>query len=387
MIDQSDIDQRLRESGKVWRDELPQSRGIDEWRFRTSHVGRRSWHVLSAATRLIAAAAVVFVLIRALPPPSTGSGTALGSTSAPVRTSTTSAESQHPTTTDTPAVMTTPSNMSSVPSGAPSPDPTPSIYDNVVSVGDQVVAFGHLFEAGTGAWLCPQVVGFPPDVGCIGTVFVRVNGLDPRDYPGQEAQAVVPGSDQPERRWVTEFLRVEGSWDGSAVEAIRVIPADQQPLGSLFEPPGVPCDAPIGGWTGESGSGDQEAAAAALQAEVTQNPETYVGVWSAEPDPSTDPTLSVVVVGTVEDVESVGPRLRSIYAYDLCIVRADYSRAELDEALRELAVEGRNWELYVDPAIARVVVKVPAFDHVVSEAIGRFSDLVAVRAIVVRAGS
>jgi len=122
----------------------------------------------------------------------------------------------------------------------------------VIEDGDAVVAFGNLFESEDPprALLCPMATGWYPDFGCIGTVFVPVDGVDIFDLPGREAQP--HASSVPEQAWITWYVRVDGIWSEGAIQATRAERTDSPSVAEYLDSliprqPEIPCEPPDGG--------------------------------------------------------------------------------------------------------------------------------------------
>jgi hypothetical protein len=107
----------------------------------------------------------------------------------------------------------------------------------------------------------------------------------------------------------------------------------------------------------------------------------YVGIWLAE---STDATAGVlvraVVVGTVGDVSDVAAKLTAIYPFNLCVVQVEFSAADLQPVLDQLAGIDERWHLDIEPSVDRVVVTTTTLEPSAAEAIAAFSDKVEIRA-------
>ena len=124
----------------------------------------------------------------------------------------------------------------------------------------------------------------------------------------------------------------------------------------------------------------------ALEVELSSHPDMYAGLWSAEnTDANGETAVSAVVVGTVVEVDTVAARLHSMYPFNLCVVRVEYSDRDLQEVAGLITKLNRPWDVQVDPSVNRVVVRVPVLDRPTVDALDPYSDKVEIRAIVERA--
>lgn len=120
-----------------------------------------------------------------------------------------------------------------------------------------------------------------------------------------------------------------------------------------------------------------------LEGLVSRNPDKYAGITSAViTDADGRTTDYVAVVGTIGDIDPLAPFLHSRYPYNLCIVRADRSAAELEEVAAALRKLNYPWDIWIDAAIARVAVHVPIFDQPTAEAIRPYASSVSIRPLV-----
>lgn len=218
--------------------------------------------------------------------------------------------------------------------------------------------------------LAPQT---PPE--CAFNALVPVTGVDVREL-GRELAG----------QWVTDYLRVEGVWTDGAIAANSVSSLELPRATEILSPlgsPGVPCEPPSGGWSRYPDGPDGERAAAALEAEVESHPEKYSGLWTgAITDSNENPVDLVVVVGTVADVESVAADLRALYPFNLCVTHVDYSRGQLEGVIESLSAGFADWDVTLDPSIARIVVRLPAFDPRAAEATAPYESEVVVLPVV-----
>lgn len=397
MTDRDDIDRLLRESGERWRSTHLPLPTVNEAMFREHRAAgsASTMRWLPAVAGLAILALVAAVALRTALADPTGPGVGLPPTPA------TSTSSPPPETSLPPAAA--PTTASPLPESTATPGATPSAsqlksndpltdFPAIVRDGDPVVAYGNMFEteAESEALLCRWAGGWPPDVGCVGmgteAVVVTIRGVDVRDFPGDEADPNVP--DLPRGTWVSNYVRVDGVWANGALEATHIELAQQPSIRELSRLTEVPCEPPAGGWPGYPQDPEVVGRAEdALEAEVSGNPDEYAGISSAVAmDADGRIADSVVVVGTVVDIDSVAPKLHSIFPFNLCIVRAEYSARELQDVVDALADMKRGWEIWIDTSIARVAVYVPVFDQATEDAIRQYSSIVSVRPILVRSG-
>jgi hypothetical protein len=244
------------------------------------------------------------------------------------------------------------------------------------------VAYGNLFETSTAseALMCRSAGGWAPDIGCLGNAVFKVRGVEVRDMAGSVADPNVP--DLPAGTLVSDYVRVEGVWQGDALVATNVEPAERPSTLQLLALPAVPCEPPRGGWPSfpadrAFGSG------AVLRAMVGSDPDTYTGTSFAA-STGADGRIGelVALVGTLDDVESVTAELRSIHPFNLCVVGSKYSSSELQEIADNLSAVNPDWELQVDAAVGRVGVRIPVFDQAAADALAMYSDVVLVAPVV-----
>lgn len=330
-----DVDRLLHDEALAWRATVPVSRVYDMAEVRAVSAARlqRSPAVLGlvGATVAVIALATVTLSLRGQPP-GLGAGT----------------------------------NQSNEPTNVQASE---IVQGEVVRVGDRVIGSGHLVAAGDEMALCALVVAAGPRMACVGSKFVPVLGL---------AREAVPGHQDGDDDWVSDYVEVLGRWTGDAVQATGVRLA--------VEPPGdpdmtVPCPAPPGGWPGIGTPDAAESAQQDLDRLLTRQPDRFVGLWPAViPNGAGDGRA--IVVGTVDDPAEAGSELSGVYPFNLCIVKVTYSNSDLDEAARHLVGLGRDWNVRIDPALDRVVVRTAVLDESTLAAVAPVSERVIVRPIV-----
>jgi hypothetical protein len=330
MNDDRDIDRLLHEAGARWRSVVAVDRDVAAVPFRAGAARHsiRQTFVAVGSVGVLGAALVIMIGLR-FPAAADPSDSQIAGTQ-PVRT-------QPPLGSQWPVVDTSP-------------------YVNVVYPGDAVVATGVLADHKGKLYLCPtQLVAGTGVIGCLGTGLVLV---------------------WPTADWDGTSARVEGAWDGESITATEMTAVS--PPSRLSLPP-IPCDPPVGGWPGFPTSEDGESAALALQEEVDRHPERYLGLWGASTTGKAgEMSNRAVVVGTVDDVQSVTAALTAIYPFNLCVVSSDFSAAALLPVVDELDALGYHWQVDLEPRVGRVEVWTTALSPAMAEALARFSDKVEV---------
>jgi hypothetical protein len=256
------------------------------------------------------------------------------------------------------------------------PPPSAGNARAVVEDGDSVSAVGRVTLTGTAApVLCRfglQLMPYRPELvpSCSG-VRVPLAGPDLEGLPGWRSVG--------EDAWISDDVRVLGTWQGGVIEVASAVAADAAPP---FFPPrdrGVPCPTPAGGWPDAGDLDSMEAATARLEAEIAAYPTLYVGSWWAS-GPSAP--AGAAVVGTVDGAGDAIERLEEKYPYALCVVRFPYSRAALDAAAGQIAAMNSEWVVNVWPPLGKVLVQVPVLDASAHLSLKPFGDKVEVQALV-----
>lgn len=338
MTSDRDIDRRLHDEGARWRSEVSIDRDVSDVPFRERSTRRLIGQTVLGVSSVGLLAAVFAVLIGLRSSPAVGpSGGETPGTQ----------QSAH-----------TPQSAGTQPAAA-----TPSYLD-VVYPGDTVVATGALAAHKGKLYLCPtKLLAITGGIGCMGDLVLVWGAAD----------------------WDGTYARVEGSWDGESIMATAVT-AGQSPRGPSWPP--IPCDPPVGGWPDLPTSEDGEAAGLALEEEVQRHPDRYLGLWpAATTNTAGEVSNRALVVGTVEDVESVTAALTAIYPFNLCVVRSDFSAAELQPVVDELEALGYPWHVGLEPRVGRVEVWTTVLTPRMAEAIARFSDKVEVHPTLRRSSS
>jgi hypothetical protein len=268
------------------------------------------------------------------------------------------------------------------PSRTPLPAETPApsatdLGDEVGRDGDSVTAAGKIVQLpGDTPRLCFYLgvttasMSQPVDAGCH-PLRVPVDGVDLERLPGWTERG---------GGGMSGYLEAKGTWaEGTLV--VRDVFAAIAPRPFVIPP--APCEAPPGGWPGRPSAEDAveaEASSLRLTDEVDDNPALYSGIWVADLEGA-----APIVVGTVGKVEEVRERLAEIYPYNMCVVKVDYSAAQLQPVADRLAQSDGRWWTDVDPATARVLVDLPVLDEEAVSRIGADADKVTVRPLVARA--
>lgn len=334
MNDDRDVDRLLHEGGARWRSGVKVDLHVEDVRFR-AHSERHRIGQLAAAAGSVAVIAAVFAVV-------------IGLRLAPVSPSASQIAGTQPVDSQTPI-----GTSEARESPWPAVDTTP--YLSVVYPGDRVMASGTLGRQNDKTYLCPTVLlGIEGGLGCMSTGLVLVWGAE---------------------GWEGEDVQLEGTWDGDELTS-TVVSAGPPPARPTRPP--IPCDPPAGGWPETPTSVDSDAAVAALQAEVDDHPSRYVGLWGASNKDSTGAVSNrAVVVGTVEDVQSVTAALTAIYPFSLCVVASDFSAADLQPIAAELKDLDFPWQVDLEAQVGRVEVWTTALSPAMAEALAQFSSKVA----------
>jgi hypothetical protein len=210
----------------------------------------------------------------------------------------------------------------------------------VSQVDQRVSGFGSLVrEADGSVRLCafavvPAPAG-PPLVGSCYPPHVPVAGAPESAFTVKEDGG----------RARSDTVHVEGVYRYGTVSLDKVEPRGR-PLGARIVTQDVPCDAPPGGWRTRSAyteAADFQQARVRLAQVVDADPETYAGRRVGYPD-NRRTGVSVLVVGTVGDVEQARRAVASVYKDNLCVYRARFSAADLDRTVAELKAGGVSSE-------------------------------------------
>lgn len=228
--------------------------------------------------------------------------------------------------------------------------------------GDRVVGTGFLIESPSGAvQLCIGGFGRGANSPGCSVVAVAVTAVD---------WDLVPGATRAEGIWYAEDVEVRGSWTESALQ-LESVTSHPRPS---YTPPSNPCSADEGDGTGLE-TAEEEAALAALGSEVFGNPERYAGLWRA----ASRDNLGRVVVAVVEDPNELRPKLGTLYPFPLCVIRAEFSGADLSTALSSLGESTPDWLARLDYPTNRVIVSVGVITEAIQAKLQPFADRVFVR--------
>jgi hypothetical protein len=181
----------------------------------------------------------------------------------------------------------------------------------------------------------------------------------------------VPGAQRDAGAWFAPHVFVRGTWTGSEVRIESVTAA---PLSNSGPPVPASCgedDATDGDPNGPP----DEAALQPINAEVLGNPDRYAGLWRAA---SADGT-GVMVVEVVGDVSAVEAKLRRLYPYALCLVKAKFSETQLNSTLRAIGPATQKWRAEVDYPTNRVIVSVATSTDEIQERLEPFLDRISIR--------
>ncbi len=368
-------DRLLQDAGEVWRAGVFPGRDVDvEW---FTDEPRSLPPILRRATAAIAGVVMVgvaVIFLQLVPPTDIRPGAS--------RAGEVAVSSATP-------IGETPTPSQALASSPPVPTTSPTApaeieMGDVVHLGDSVAASGYIIEGkDEPAALCRGLTFLGTYPGCSdGTSGVPIFDVDVRSLPGWDTGADLPDSSV-ESYWVTNYLRVLGSWQGDGIRSTQITPTERPSEVTQTRP--VPCDPPRRGWPGQGTPEDYESAWLELQNEVNRHPEEYVGLWWAvfdvERGPSSD---GVQVVGAVSDVDTTTARLASIFPFNLCVVRVPFSARDLNEVADHLSdlqiVHARE----IDPVIDRLVIRPLALDSRTAEAVRPFADRIVLEPLVER---
>jgi hypothetical protein len=239
--------------------------------------------------------------------------------------------------------------------------------DAVVRDGDLVVGQGEVVALpGRPVQLCPprpvvalDIPNPPPPPPC--EIAVTVVGLDLGKLSGrQERDGAVWGG-----------ARVEGVYRAGTLTVTRqeatVYPAPKD--AAAADP--VPCPEPSGGWPRQPDRALLEPALGRLQQVIRKNSTVFNDVYIRYPygwhlqDQTNRKGTEVYVVGTVGDIAEARRMLEAVFpAEHLCVTRATWSMAEMNEAERQLrSAEARQAgvsdvrpEVLTDRVVAHLLV-------------------------------
>jgi hypothetical protein len=348
-----DVDAMLRRAGEAWRSGVEENWQIDPRWFEDRQSPSRFLAIVKGAATLILVLAVVVA------------GFVLTGRPGPDGSATPSPSNGH-------LSVDAPSNTPSVAPSVPTSQPT-QLFD-IISDGERVVAMGTLLEDKSGhTTLCGQTVSFAfaPGGGgpaCDPAVLVDVLGIEARSFPGQELGGT----------WVSEYVRVEGTWSGSLIEATAAVPS---------EPPSpsreVPCATPARGWPGTGPAAIEQPKLSSLEEFVANDPADYSGVWVGQIG---DTEQTAVVVGTLSDPRVVFEQLAASYPYNLCVVAVPYGASQLQATAGQLqtVAHERPWEISVDKPADRVRITTIVLDQQLADLLSVYTNEIVVETVVIR---
>lgn len=248
----------------------------------------------------------------------------------------------------------------------------------VVSEGDTVVASGNvlLSRDAEDPVLCrlgPVLSKMGASPSC-SSVQVAVSRLDPTTLPGWRRQGDVSVSDP---------VTLTGLWRDGKLEVSNAVSSQAPPY--LPDPGVVPCAAPDTGWPGDGDPDAMEAASGRLSAEVDARPELYSGIWGAWIGTARSGPRAVVV-GTVGDVAAASATLAGIYPFNLCVIKATYSRSELEALAEQLSGLSQAWQIAVWPPLDKVLVRLVVLDQDTATKLEPYGDKIQLDPLVSPAG-
>lgn len=208
----------------------------------------------------------------------------------------------------------------------------PSEFPTAVPAASGAVTTGGLvtvLDDGDGPELCTFVAeSLPPQ--CSGTPMAS---WDWADHPEHE--------DQSGTRWGSFALT--GTFDGTTFAVTEAIPAAlYDPMSEAPEPAlTTSCEPPAGGWgVVDAALATQEAMDATFTAAAALP--GYAGAFIDQPEApageaaANDPTRLIINVAVTEDVAGAEARLRETWGGALCVSKAAYTEAELNDLAMEL---------------------------------------------------
>jgi hypothetical protein len=232
------------------------------------------------------------------------------------------------------------------PAASPTMDPDP----RAIRPGAEVVARGTVVAIRNG----PMCIAYG------GSRFLgRPEPKDPffsSVLPCRLAAAPIVGIDPTRLPQWTQWSRygfsavvlVKGRWNGLAIEVREVLPHKASPARDVLG-----CD-PAAPARGEAGAG--EASLKGLASKVFGNPDLFAGYW-----PPGD-ARNVMVVGTTGNPAEEWRRLEADFPFAMCVVKVQFSQAQLDAVKAEIASSHPSWIADVKLEQNRVRVIVPVLD-------------------------
>lgn len=233
------------------------------------------------------------------------------------------------------------------------------IGSSALNPGDEVVAVGVVVAQRDGE---PQVCDVLPvrlsdssqqAKALCSAIAVTVQGLDLEGLPGWTERDDIGHSD---------LVAVRGTWTGRAIEGAR---AERASAGSESETL-APCETPNEGWPANPVNDlELEDALSRLGTMLSAEGGLFSGYWMAASAEET-PTR-IAVVGTVGDPGPALARLESIYPYPLCVIRVTYSAIDLeraDDGISQalLTRPDGSWRARISQPLNRVVVRTSIVD-------------------------
>lgn len=232
--------------------------------------------------------------------------------------------------------------------------PAPAASRAVVEPGDEVTGTGNIVLDERGKWCLYGLVlnlgGIPRPIEACPPNSVLVQGVDVSGLAGWTAVG---------DSGYTGQITVRGTWTGEAVRVESVVVAAPRPRTARD----VPCPAPAGGWpVPDPPPIELEEGLRRLGALLEREPARYSGYWMAAASAS-EGLPAVAVVGTVEDPGEAQEDLESVYPFALCVVRVEYSMADLEQASSQLLRPDGSWANTISSELDRVIVRLPLVDQ------------------------
>ena len=217
------------------------------------------------------------------------------------------------------------------PGPVPAAPPDPDRYggEQIVHVGDRVVADGFVVRDDGVTWLCVlDVIDWHGEVHCRRDLVLTGPGYASRAVPWPRKPPSV-GLTTTEDAAATVYGRYRPG--GIEVDRVVEVTLPQPGWGSRMTPSApreVPCAPPAGGWT--TGHLERNSAPELAMERLVAQGQDYSGTWPVFP---ADDTV-VHVVATTGDVDTAEAELRRVLPepYNLCVYRTSVRREQLERA-------------------------------------------------------
>jgi hypothetical protein len=192
------------------------------------------------------------------------------------------------------------------------------------------------------------------------------------------ALARLPGWAERDGIGFSDPVTVRGIWTGDSIEASSTPSVPTSPeIGR-----DSPCPTPDGGWPAlPSDELLLETALTSLTTELAADPGRYSGYWVTSAGAGVGANR-IAVVGTVDDPGAAKATLESIYPFPLCVTLVQYSAADLARAEDGIAhdLQSRpdgSWRAHVSQQLDRVSVRTAIIDDDILQVLQRHPEAVA----------